>query len=394
VPSNTDPNRLARRHQRDTHTLLALRDDIVLWMRYANLQDLVNSQRHSADFNGSRAEFIHSRVRPLAFIFAILTPLWIPIDYWLMPADKAWILAGFRIAAGSLFFALALWTTDRFYLLWLARLRLGLLMLIPAVFYVCASLFCGDINSGAMTGYSFFPYLLVSMQAVFALTLLEGLAYALPVIALEIGLHAWQQQGFSSGLIEAAWLLVLLASIAMWAGMAQLHMLMRLYRQATRDSLTGLFNRGALTISLQQEANWAQRYNRPLTVLLMDLDRFKRINDSYGHLTGDLVLQTFALTLEEQLRKADIIGRYGGEEFIAVLPETGLPQAEEVAERVRAACHLKNVAPPDHGEVNFTTSIGVTQLRPNEDLETMLARVDEALYSAKAAGRDCVIVAP
>ena len=185
----------------------------------------------------------------------------------------------------------------------------------------------------------------------------------------------------------------LLAGIALWAQMAQLHMLLSLYRQATRDSLTGLFNRRALVERLMDEYHRTNRYNRSLAVVLFDLDRFKRVNDSYGHLTGDAVLKGFARLLTGMLRTTDVVGRYGGEEFLLVLPETGAGAARDLAERIRVACENTPVYGP-HGEmVNVTVSGGVAELTPDEGVPELINRVDECLYDAKSRGRNQVVIA-
>jgi diguanylate cyclase (GGDEF)-like protein len=209
------------------------------------------------------------------------------------------------------------------------------------------------------------------------------------VLAAEYTLDAL----YTAETVGVLWLLTLLTSLALWAEMSQLQMLLRLYRQATRDTLTGLFNRRALMQRLEEEIERAQRYGRPLTVLLFDLDKFKRINDTHGHLAGDAVLRHFAGVVEAALRRSDLVGRYGGEEFLGLLPETPAATAQEVAERIRLDCHRNPVAGPGGQQIEFTTSIGVAELRKGELGEQVLARVDESLYAAKDAGRDRVILA-
>jgi diguanylate cyclase (GGDEF)-like protein len=189
------------------------------------------------------------------------------------------------------------------------------------------------------------------------------------------------------------WLMGLLAGIALWAQMAQLHKLLSLYRQATRDSLTSLFNRRAIMERLMGEYHRANRYDHPMTVVLFDLDRFKRINDTYGHLTGDAVLKTFARLLTNKLRTTDLVGRYGGEEFLALLSETGVHAARELAERIRSACEKTPMHGPHDEVVNVTVSGGVAELAHDEDIPGLLERVDEFLYNAKKQGRNRVVTA-
>ena len=168
-------------------------------------------------------------------------------------------------------------------------------------------------------------------------------------------------------------------------------MLMRLYREATRDALTGLVNRRVLSTKLEEEFN----ANDPrLVLLLFDLDLFKRINDNYGHHTGDNVLKAFADILRRHCEENFVVGRYGGEEFLAILPNTEIVRAREVAESIRVSCHEYTVhSSEDEQEIKFTTSIGLATRKPGESAHDMLARVDQGLYKAKSAGRDMVVVA-
>ncbi len=363
------------------------------WSLFANLVDLVRSDHHSSDFSGSRADYIHNRVRILGLVYAALVVLWIPIDY-LLPGTPFVALAITRLVAGGVFLAVALVRHNPHHLP-LARFRLGMLVVIPCVFYFISQLLLigESVSVWAAMGYSFYPYVMIAQLAIFALTLLEGLALALPVLLIVAASQAVSGDFFSAETIGAVWLLGLLLTLALWAQMSQLQMLLRLYRQATRDPLTGLLNRRALMGRLAEELERSERYKRELTVLLFDLDRFKRVNDSLGHLAGDAVLRHFAGVVEKALRRSDLVGRYGGEEFLAVLPETSPERGCEVAERIRSGCHDAPASAPDGTSVQFTTSIGVATLLPGEDAEALLARVDESLYKAKETGRDKVVLA-
>ena len=165
----------------------------------------------------------------------------------------------------------------------------------------------------------------------------------------------------------------------------------RLEHLASHDALTGCANRRALLEVLEREWDRAVRYNLVLTVLMVDLDHFKRVNDSHGHLAGDGVLRLVGDLLRREVRSADAVGRYGGEEFVVVLPETALHGATIFAERLRqrvAALNFGSPAVP----VTVTVSIGVASV-PDErvtSFESLLALADAALYRAKADGRNVV----
>jgi diguanylate cyclase (GGDEF)-like protein len=363
------------------------------WSFLTNMMDLVDSDHHSLDFSGSRADYIHNRIRFLGLLYAVLVVLWIPIDALLVPTSTLVGLAIIRLLACVAFLAIALVRHNPHHLP-LAQVRLGLLVVIPCVFYFVSQMILNDnASEWAQTGYSFYPYVIVAQLAIFALTLLEGLVLALPVFLIVMASEAVNGTFFSAATVSSLWLLGLLTLLAVWAEMSQLQMLLRLYRQATRDPLTGLPNRRALMERLTEEMERSERYKRKLTVLLFDLDKFKRVNDTLGHLAGDAVLRHFATVVEEALRRTDLVGRYGGEEFLAVLPETDSQHGLEVAERIRTGCHESPATAPDGTSVVFTTSIGVATLLPGEDAETLLSRVDESLYEAKETGRDRVVIA-
>ena len=363
------------------------------WSFLTNMLDLVRSDLHSADFSGSRAEYIHSRIRFLGLLYAALVLLWIPIDALLVPTSTLVGLVVIRVLACAAFVALALIPHNRHHLP-LARFRLGMLVVVPCVFFLVSQLILDETASEwVTTGYSFYPYVMVAQLAIFALTLLEGIALSLPVFLVVLAAQALGDAFFTVETATAMWLLGLLMLLASWAEMSQLQMLLRLYRQATRDPLTGLFNRRALMGRLAEEMERSERYKRKLTVLLFDLDRFKRVNDTLGHLAGDAVLRHFATVVEAALRRTDLVGRYGGEEFLAVLPETDSDRGREVAERIRGGCHERPAHGPDGTVIQFTTSIGVATLLPGEDAEALLTRVDQSLYKAKESGRDRVVLA-
>lgn len=161
-------------------------------------------------------------------------------------------------------------------------------------------------------------------------------------------------------------------------------------RQARLDALTQLPNRQALDERATQEYLRWQRYQRPLTLAIADLDRFKQINDTYGHLAGDKVLKVVARLLRERLRATDFLARYGGEEFVLLLPETGVNDARVILEDLRTAIagcpfHFRDERVP------VTLSIGYDQIHDGDTLENLFERADQALYSAKSNGRDSLM---
>jgi len=154
------------------------------------------------------------------------------------------------------------------------------------------------------------------------------------------------------------------------------------------DPLTGLPNRREFNERLEERMSAWQRRREVFSLLLLDVDHFKKLNDSYGHLAGDQVLATLGGVLRGAIRREDAVARYGGEEFAVLLPNTTLEQASLVAEKVREAVE-RTTANHNQQRIAITISGGLATIQPNERVETLIERADEALYAAKAAGRNC-----
>jgi diguanylate cyclase (GGDEF)-like protein len=163
---------------------------------------------------------------------------------------------------------------------------------------------------------------------------------------------------------------------------------------ATRDPLTLLYNQRLFWELLHYEVERAKRYDYKFAVLVVDLDNFKFINDTYGHAFGDVFLQSVARTLEKEKRKGDILARYGGDEFTLILPMCDLPQAYSVAERIRSAINNLKVEAPDRKQVNLTCSVGVAIFPDHaENAQDLFILADTLMYRAKEVGKNSVVVA-
>jgi diguanylate cyclase (GGDEF)-like protein len=165
----------------------------------------------------------------------------------------------------------------------------------------------------------------------------------------------------------------------------------RLERLANVDDLTGAWARRAFLLKAQAILDAAVHNGMPVALAIIDIDRFKLINDTYGHAAGDAVLSHFAAFVERNLRAGDVFGRLGGEEFGVLCPDTDAAQAVVLLERLRE--RLASAAlPPWPGASSYTFSVGVDQYRSGEPLAALMARSDAALYAAKASGRDRVMM--
>ncbi len=164
----------------------------------------------------------------------------------------------------------------------------------------------------------------------------------------------------------------------------------RVVEASLTDLLTGAGNRRRLEQALVEEFSRARRTGQPLCAFMADLDLFKQVNDRHGHAAGDTVLARFAALMREQIRPTDILTRYGGEEFVLLMPHTTLAEGVATAERIRAALTSEIIAPLPEA---ITASFGVAELVDGEDTAALVARADKAVYAAKQAGRNRVVAA-
>lgn len=169
----------------------------------------------------------------------------------------------------------------------------------------------------------------------------------------------------------------------------QLALQRELRELASIDALTGLHNRRELERRIDREISHSRRHGQPLSVVIGDLDHFKRVNDQFGHAVGDDVLRSVGERMRQNLRAEDLAVRWGGEEFLLLLPATDLEQAAQVAEKIRAAIASHPIACSGRG-IPVTISLGVAELSDHEDVSELVRRADDAMYRAKAEGRDRV----
>ena len=165
----------------------------------------------------------------------------------------------------------------------------------------------------------------------------------------------------------------------------------KVLQYATLDALTNLNNRRQFEVRLKQEIATTKRQKNPLCAMMVDIDFFKKVNDTYGHASGDAVLRTVASIIKEHLRESDIPSRYGGEEFAVLLPYTHIEEAKIVGERLRKAVETTPI-PIDKKNINVTISMGLAEFSPQETGEDLFKRADSALYEAKESGRNRVCV--
>ena len=353
--------------------------------------DIFSSRSYTNDFKESRAEYIKIRLRIMALFFAVAVLLYIPVDYFTLSGEHFIPIVIVRFVL-SLFHIFVCLTTLRRLSNFQVHFLLGLDIFVASLFYVATIYILQDgVSEIPPAGYAFMPIMIIVMLGLFPLTLCSSILIMMLVAGSYAGLQLWLDVAFNHELLNMLFLILLFMGIVLWQQSGQLLMLLKLYRESTRDMLTGLINRRVLMRFLEYEVEQNRDSGRRFSVLMIDLDRFKHINDDYGHLTGDIVLKATARMLENEMRLSDIVARFGGEEFVVLLPGLESDTAFAVAERICRACNEIKVLATDGREVSFTCSIGVAEYSSSEIIETTIRRADDALYDAKVQGRNQVI---
>jgi len=268
---------------------------------------------------------------------------------------------------------------------------LGVLLVNLVFFFVLARVQDGMVYG--IGGYMFFQMggFLLWMGMSFRLILIfHLLVAALPQL---LGL-AFPEAGFLqlryAVLLWPATIMAILAQYALFREYERSYSLRQELNQlATTDPLTGALNRRSFYEQAEQVIRLGVRHQNPIAALMIDIDHFKRVNDSHGHPVGDRVLEVIAGTVRDALRSTDLFCRWGGEEFVALLPQTDQRQAVKVAERILQAVREVEVALDDGQRLSCTVSIGVAMLQARDrGLDDLMQRADTAMYQAKASGRD------
>lgn len=359
----------------------------------ADTRLLLSPRQHLALLTRRRATMVVNRVRLFALLFAVLTPLWSLIDMVVFPFPLWLVLAGMRAMASAAFISLLLNYRSDGSLLDAYR-AMALLFAIPTVFYITSYTVLKQyeltgFSAAIGAGYGFLPFVLLAGLAIFPLTLLEGLLLASPMllaqgIAGSMNLATLDWPSF----VGAFWLLVLITGIATLASMSQLSLMIALVHQAIRDPLTGVFSRKSGEEMLELQFLHAIRQGTALAIAFIDLDHFKGINDRFGHEAGDDALLGMSHIVSGNLRGGDILVRWGGEEFLLVMPHADPEQAIAALTRMR----LRGFGLRPDGSA-LTASIGYAERIADhaDNWRSLVATADQRMYQAKQAGRDRIV---
>jgi diguanylate cyclase (GGDEF)-like protein len=276
-----------------------------------------------------------------------------------------------------------------------ARWGLVWLLAIPTVFFLISHpllqqfAITDPAQQVIAAGYAFLPFVMVAGLAVFPITALEGVLLSTPLLMayLLTGVLGYQLLPFASHL-GAQWLLLLLATVATLSGMSQLHFMSQLVDQSSHDGLTRAYNRRVGEEMIVQQFLTALRANAPLSIAFVDLDNFKSINDRYGHEEGDNALRSASAALRRVLRRGDILVRWGGEEFLAIMPNTDPEGARIAVNRLReAGLGLR----PDGKPVTASIGIAERMADGSQQWNELVEKADQRMYMAKQTGKDRVI---
>lgn len=358
-----------------------------------SLSCMVLPGKHPPLLAKRRAEMIISRVRLVAAMFAILTPLWIFIDVWAFEKEVAAMLGAGRILTSAGFAGLAVAYRNSQKMSDAYR-ALAVMFGIPTLFFVYSHPLLSHFQlTGAAAaiaaGYAFLPFVMVAGLSVFPLTAMEGVLYALPVLCAEAGVALMQLDLLNwSSHLGAFWLLLLITATATLSGMSQLAFMAALVTQATHDPLTRCFSRASGEEVLNIQFHIAERNGSSMALLFVDLDNFKKVNDGWGHDAGDKVLVSATQMIQATLRGGDALIRWGGEEFLILLPNTNCQAAVALVERLR----VKGLGVRPDGAVQ-TASYGLavnTADKANDPMQ-LVEIADQRMYRAKADGKDRLV---
>lgn len=372
-------------YQAMTSMLAEMSKEELRWLLCSRMQISLLEKR--------RTTVIVSRVRIVAALFALLTPLWIVVDIAAFPYKVWFPLVAARLAATVAFCMITLLAV-RMNRMADAYRMLALLFAVPTAFFLfsyqhMAQFDLHGIQQAFSTGYAFLPFVMLAGLSIFPLTLLENIAFIAPLLLMQIVAGVLRLPVLDWPTFAASfWLLLLIAGVSVLAGLSQLAFIIVMVREAIRDRMTGCFSRQSGEELIELQFTLTNREGSPLALAFIDLDRFKEINDTYGHEAGDTILANAAEAIQGGLRGGDILVRWGGEEFVLIMPNTTAPLACVALERVREAGLGKR---PDGTPV--TASIGIAERLSDgiADWRQLIEKADSRMYEAKQGGRDCIV---
>ncbi|MDH5707847.1 MAG: GGDEF domain-containing protein [Hylemonella sp.] len=375
--------------------MIALRQLLSLWLARLEagcLIDLLSARGHALMLSRQRLAACVTRIRLVTVAFSVLTLAWIPLDAWTLSFDQWSTLAFWRVLAACVFLALALMPAlepSPFR----TRVLLGVMLAMPLMIYAVSQyLFAGHVPQGPaamnMRLYQALPWIVLAGLSIFPLVALEGLALAGLITGTVTSVNLlWMP---SAPLANLAMLLVMLlvSGVYLLACAIQLHYMMALLRRAGHDPLTDALVRRSGAEVLELHYQLATELDQPLSVLFLDADNFKALNDTYGHAAGDQALQQLVHRLHAVLRQGDLVIRWGGEEFVVLLVNTPLNGAHTVLHHLLRDWLGKR---PDGKPLTASIGLAERQSDTTSDWQHLVELADQRMYAAKSAGKACCV---
>jgi diguanylate cyclase (GGDEF)-like protein len=341
------------------------------------------------------ATVIIARVQLIGLLFAVLVPLWSVIDWWVFEPRDALALTGLRLASAAVFIALA-WPRPmnlRNPYAQAAVMLLVLLMVPPLFYLISLEVIHTDTLSDSQKLvaqlYAYMPTIVLGGLAIFPLTALEIFVFSLPVVLTGVfgmlaGGEALSLEQHGAGL----WFMLMMMGVAMFSGMSQSHYMESLVQKAMTDPLTGAYTRRSGIDALELSLRLCSLSGKPLTLVFVDLDHFKSVNDVYGHEAGDEVLRNAVTGIQRTLRRSDILIRWGGEEFVIVLPNMSADHFSGLYSRLSTQLGAR----PDGTPVTASMGIAESAQDHSASWKTLVEAADLRMYEAKKGGRNRAIL--
>lgn len=370
-----------------TAMYISLRESLGIYTS-DQLYELFTNKHHGLAISRHRAILIQSRVFFFCAIFAVLVPLWSLIDLLFLPTTLWRELLLIRILS-SAGFALLAWQTRKEPSLPRARLLLIGMLAITPLFYLVSNHWLQAYQLSSTEQiiaelYGLLPFVMIAGLTLFPLTLLELILLATPMMAVVIIAAILDIKSDIPQTVSTIWLSSLLLGVAILASISQLRYMLSQVNRASYDALTGLLTRRAGIEMLDLQFRLAAMNDAHLAILYLDIDHFKTVNDVYGHEAGDVVLRATAQQLSRIVRKGDSVIRWGGEEFIIILPTAAPNEADEVITRIM---HAGLGTRPDGTPVTMSVGVAEAQADAATDWKMLIELADHRMYTAKTQGR-------
>jgi diguanylate cyclase (GGDEF)-like protein len=352
------------------------------------LYELFTTKEHGLPISQHRAAIIQSRVFFFSVVFAVLVPAWSVIDLLFLPSALWGGLLTIRALSGIIFAVLA-WLSRREPTIKLARLLLAGMLAVTPLFYLTSGYWIADYPLSSQEQiiaglYGLLPFVMVAGLTLFPLTLAEFMSYAVPMFLVTLVSAYPGSEAEMPQAVSTMWLMILILGVALFSSLTQLRYMLSQVSRASYDVLTGMLTRRAGIEVLDLQFRLASMGGGSMSILYFDLDNFKAVNDTYGHEMGDKVLKTASQQICNSVRKGDSVIRWGGEEFVVVLPTADPREANDVVSRIMSAGIGER---PEGGPV--TASIGVAEVQEDDvnDWKAQIELADHRMYTAKTNGR-------